>query len=59
MAMAGGREIRLGGANLGAEGHRQGRWPGKRAENNGYAKPGLRPLSSWSNQVLDTNPIWA
>ena len=48
MAMAERREIRLWGANLGAEGsthtgHRQGRRLGKRAENNGYAKPDLRP----------------
>ena len=43
------RAIRLWRANLGAEGsthtgHRQGRRLGKRAENNGYAEPDLRPL---------------
>ena len=49
MAMAERREIRLWRANLGAEGsthagRRKGRRLGKHAENNGYAKPDLRPL---------------
>jgi hypothetical protein len=48
MEMAERQEIRLWEANLGAEGstrtgHRQGRRLGKRTENNGYAKPDLRP----------------
>src|ERR1022692_3124423 len=50
MAIAEGREIRLWGAKLGAEGsthtgHRQGRRLGKCAENNGYAKLDLRPFA--------------
>jgi hypothetical protein len=50
MVMAEQREIRLWGASLGAEGSthtgcRQGRRPGKRAENNGYARPDLRPTA--------------
>ena len=59
MAMAERREIRLWEANLGAEGsthtgHRQGQRLGEHAENNGYAKPDLRPLPSLIVFLLDT-----
>ena len=62
MAMAEGREIRLWGAKLGAEGpthtsHRQGRRLGKRAENNGYAKPDLRPTQLQFQPMVCFSPV--
>jgi hypothetical protein len=62
MAMAEGREIRLWGAKLGAEGsthtsHRQGRRLGKRAENNGYARPDLRPTQLQFQPMVCFSPV--